>query len=228
MILWDELVAQSGYTPQTTGTWTKTSGPGPSAPGTYNGSISFTGTATGTSVYTYTVTGVGCNDTGTVTVTYTNLGARINDECGVSFTAVISGVPSTETISDERFDGVCPEFPPATPSADKPTSWGSGTFDDLWYRVNAPSHKGAYTMSVQIDGTPYGVQGVTSPAIALYDGCDPADLLTANTPLPSGQTGTCTTGLSGSGSPAYIYIRVGRNQASTGGYRFDIIITTFE
>lgn len=225
--LWDALVTQSGYTPQTTGVWAKVSGPGPSAPGTYNGSIDFEGTGSGTTVYTYTVSGT-CNMVGQVSVQYSETGVRINDECGPSFTAVISAVPSFETIADERFDGSCPSFAASTPSDDPPVSWGAATYDDLWYRVNTVSHKGTYTMTIQIDGAPYGVQGVTSPAIAIYESCDVADLLSANTPLPSGQSATVSTGLSSSGNPPYIYIRVGRNQASTGGTRFDVNITTFE
>jgi len=226
--LFTELTAQSGYTPQTAGTWAKVSGPGPSAPGTYNGTIDFTGTTTGNTIYTYTVTQDTCTEVATVTVQWTLSGVRANDECGTIYTAILGGVPSSESILDERFDGLCPALAPSTPSDDPPSSWGSATFDDLWYRVNAPTYKGAYTMNVQIDGTPYGVDGVYSPVVALYTSCDVADLITASTPLPSGQSSTCITSLLGTGTPAFIYIRVGRSQASIGGYRFDLIITTYE
>lgn len=224
--LFTELTAQSGYTPQASGTWAKVSGPGPSAPGTYNGTIDFTGTTTGNTIYTYTVTQDTCTDIATVTVQWTLTGARVNDECAGVITILVTSVGGVVSLQDQRFDGLCPTYPAATPSDDPPSNWGSITVDDLWYRVPAPANKGDYTMIIEIDGSPYSTDGVFSPLIAAYSSCDVADLLEANVPTANYNAAI---GFSVLDSPTYpyYYIRVGRDQASTGGYRFDINISTF-
>ena len=224
--LFTELAAQSGYTPQTGGTWAKVSGPGPSAPGTYNGTVNFTGTTTGNTIYTYTVTQDTCTDIATVTVQWANTGVRVNDECTGVITILVTTIGGVVSIQDQRFDGVCPTFPASTPSNDPPSNWGAGTFDDLWYRIPVPPNKDDYTMIIEIDGLPYGSDGVFSPLIAAYTSCDVADLEESNVPTV-GQNAAIAFTISDPHPVPYYYIRVGRNTTSTGGYRFDINISTF-
>ncbi len=224
--LFTELAAQSGYTPQTTGTWAKLSGPGPSAPGTYNGKVNFTGTTTGTTVYSYSVTQDTCDVTGLVTVNWTNTGARVNDECSGAINILVTTVGGVVSLQDQRFDGLCPTYPAATPSDDPPANWGSITVDDLWYRIPVPPNKDDYTMIIEIDGLPYGSDGVFSPLIAAYTSCDVADLVEANVPTANANAAIAFS-ISDPHPDPFYYIRVGRNQASTNGYRFDINISTF-
>ena len=217
--LWSQLVAQSGFTPQATGTWTRVSVAGPQPPATYNANISFANVATGSYIYRYTVTNGSCTSTADVTVVWTQIAARANDEC-------LGALPLPLPFTYERgffqtdgltFAGQCPNFAQATASANAPAQWGAGTFVDLWYVVALPPHDQDYQFSVTIDGQQYGQQGVISPRIAVYTNCN--TLLSAASPV-SGQNTNITQTIT---TPQTLYIRVGRT--STSPSNFSIIIS---
>lgn len=218
--LWSQLVAQSGFTPQATGTWTRVSTSGPQAPASYNADISFANVASGTYIYRYTVANGPCTSEADVTVVWTLIPARANDECinalplPLPFTYE-GGFYQTDNLT---FGGQCPNYAAATASANAPAQWGAGTFVDLWYSVALPPHDQDYQFSVTIDGQQYGQGGVISPRIALYSACN--TLLEAATPV-SGQNTNITRTIT---APQTLIIRVGRTSTSPNNFSIIIII----
>ena len=225
--LWNNLVAQSGFTPLTTGTWSFEGGPTTiQPPSTYNQSISFTGALTGTYEYQYLVTNGLCTSKASVFVLWTNTGLRANDECaGRLLLPIPSSYTNAANMGIIQFDnltfaGQCPNFAPATVSASPPAQWGATPVRDLWYRIVPPAHIDNYQLDITISGQNYGQQGVVSPRIATYTSCN--TLQEAAIPL-SGQTSTISQTINVSSLPTEIIIRVGC--IATSAPNFSLIIS---
>lgn len=187
--LWSQLVAQSGFTPQATGTWTRVSATGPQPPATYNGNISFANVATGSYIYRYSVTNGLCTSTADVTVVWTQIAPRPNDNClnALQILMPLNYVSGTYQSDGNSISGQCPNKPSATSSANPPPQWGVATVYDLWYRVDLPAPTPpdqSYQFTVFVDGQQYGLAGIESPRLAIYSDCN--TLLDAPSPI-SGQ-----------------------------------------
>lgn len=227
--LWNELVAQSGFTPSTTGTWTLALGVGPAAPATYNGNIDFTSTSPGVFLYQYTVESSvdeKCAHTANVAVNWSGTGLRANDECAGATLIQLTSTDTTLSFPD-TFASNCPFFAAATESDDLPTLWGTNV-DDLWYLVQWPSMApDGGTVLIDVTGQPYGLDGVFSPLVASYSDCELED---AETFGPSNQVTSFQLQLpiDGTTGPTSTLVRVGRQQNSTAGFRFDLRIQTIQ
>ncbi len=217
--LWSQLVAQSGFTPQATGTWTRVSATGPQPPATYNANISFANVASNSYIYRYTVTNGLCTSTADVTVVWTQVAPRSNDNCtsALPISMPLTYVSGTYQSDGNSLAGQCPNKPSATASASPPAQWGAGTFYDLWYVISLPLHSETYQLSVSIDGQQYGQGGIVEPRVALYSSCN---TLLAAAPAVPGQVATITQTISNAQN---IYIRVGGSAISPSN--FSIIIS---
>lgn len=218
--LWSQLVAQSGFTPQTTGTWTRVSATGPQPPATYNANITFANVASGSYIYRYTVTNGLCTSTADVTVVWSLLQPRPNDDClnALPLPLPINYVSGLYTTDNLTLRSQCPNFAAATASANPPAQWGAVTVYDLWYKIDLPSPPDvSYLLSVTIDGQQYGVAGIEVPRIALYSDCN---TLISTLPPVTGQYITLTRVIT---SAQTIYIRVGGTD--TNKSNFSLIIS---
>lgn len=207
----------------TGGTWLKVTGPGPAAPGTYNGDIDFDGTTEGRTIYSYTVVSGACSDISYATVDYYIKKVRSNNECAGAINVLGFGGPGlsagirAETLADE-----CPG--PMVPTAGLdpiPVAWGAGSFSgDVWYRVNAPSSLTPYGVYITADGNDYP-DGVITPVIAAYTGtCASLVLENAERSLNNGQASVFVS--VPASTVLTIYVRVACVQGTEG--KFSLVV----
>lgn len=153
IVLYDQLEGAA-----TTGTWSKVSGPGPAAPGTYNGTIDFAMTSNGVSVYRYTVTSGLVTTTADVTVTWNpDLQVRPNDTCTTA--TVIPGTNSAvfSILYPDSNAQSCELglLPPTDSGETEPANWIYTPYSgDLWYQFTVPALANAYTVYVSALGSP--------------------------------------------------------------------------
>lgn len=222
--------------PTTGGTWsyvgTGSTGSAPlppAPPGTYNGTIDFAGVANGSWPYKYEVTSGSCTHTSIATVTVGDHVPVVHDDCATAKVMAFPYNNSCYELFGETLVGSCPG--PADPDFDSsitaPTAWGSGAFDaDVWYQFtyNPASNPGGVApinMAVSVKGSPYGSNGVTNPAIAIYSSCSSASLVHAD--ISPNQDITII--LSGIFASSFTYyVRVSAPDGSEG--KFDIALTT--
>lgn len=236
---YDILAANSpAETPPTTGgTWTYT-GTGstgvppfpPAAPGTYNGTLAFAGVANGTYEYTYTVTSGSCTDTSTVTITVSDFTPVANNLCANARNMAFPYSGGCSEFTEQNLSYECPgQNEPTLDPISVPTAWGSATYDsDLWYMftfnpANAPGGIVPNAMAITVDGSPYGIEGVVNPVIAIYSTCSAGSLVAAD--VAPGNTQTVSTVVTGVFSSTFTYyIRVSSPNTQEG--KFTISITT--
>ena len=196
------------------GTWTKISGNGPAAPGTYNGTLNFTGTTDGISIYDYTVTSGGCTHTSRLTYNSITPNVRTNDDCAGSFTLVTS---STITLyNDER----CPGLAAPTDSGVGAASAWSSAEEDLWFKYYIPTSASPVDLEVIVDGSPYA-DGINQPMLAAYSGNCGA-LVEIDSGVGTSSQVSVNFTVSGASTPLYIYVRLASTAANAG--QFDITI----
>lgn len=198
----------------TGGTWTKISGPGPAAPGSYNGTMNFTGTTDGESVYEYEVTASTCTHTTQLTYNSITPDPRTNETCATA--QVIFGSFESH-YNDERCPGLAA---PTNSGVAAPTGW-SGTEPDIWYRFYIPTTASNTDYEVVIDGSPYS-DGIKQPMIAAYSGTC-GGLIEEDSSTGSGNSATINFSVLGAATPELIYIRIASTVANAG--QFDLIIT---
>lgn len=197
------LTEENGGVPPTTGgTWSyvgsgSTGAPPlpPAAPGAYDGTLDFTGVTNadpGTYIYRYTVTSGGCSATADVDVSnYTNL-LVYNDTCATPRTLVFPYNGGTSTLSNQLLGEACPgQKHPTYSAVANPAAWGALSFaGDLWYEVNYESSYPTtqpIVMSITVDGSAYGNEGIVEPFLAVYSACTPT-LVKADVPVSNSQT----------------------------------------
>ena len=197
----------------TGGTWTKISGSGPAAPGTYNGTLNFTGAADGESVYEYEVTSGGCTHTSQIIYSSITPKPRTNDDC----TGAMPLVESRITLyNDERCPGL---VAPTDSGVAAPSAWGS-TPADLWFKLFIPTSASTVSVEIVIDGSPYN-DGVSQPMLAIYSGTCGA-LVEEDSSISFNSVVSVSFTVSGSLTPTTRYARM----ASPVGYegQFDVIV----
>lgn len=197
----------------TGGTWTKVSGPGPSAPLTYNDSIDFTGTSDGITIYEYEVTSSTCTHTALVQYVSTTPLDRINDDCSGASTLYTS----TQVLyNDERCPGL---VAPTNSGVTLPTTWPS-LEPDLWYKFYIPTSTVNLAYEIIVDGSIYS-DGIQQPMIAVYDGtCGALNELDSN--VGAYKTASVSFTVLSASTPEIIYLRVASTTANAG--QFDIIV----
>lgn len=143
------------------GVWSLVSGPPtpPDPPITWDGTIEFDLTDIGVYTYRYTVE---CGYFADLIVNRSVAAPRPNDDC-LNASNISSG-----SITNQNSALQCPDFQEATDSG-LVSPWGTGTFKDLWYKVNQLST--GTTLSVSVDGSPYTAGGINEPVIAFYGAC---------------------------------------------------------
>lgn len=216
-------------TATTGGSWSFISGPmgAPSPPVDYDDDVDFSSAPDGTYVYRYTVTVGDCTTMSEVTVIVGSVNNAQNDDCTVAtnitthFTFATTAIPSGTTVlnSAELWTQGC-EKDIATLSDDSP--WSLAT-SDIWYKVPLPILSPAqdYNVGVQVTSA-FFLNGLLQPSLALYTGND-CDNLTL---IDQSESSTSSVSLVAfiTGSPTFLYIRVGARGTNEG--LFDIIITT--
>lgn len=215
----------------TTGTWSQISIPsgasGPAAPGTYNGTINFSGEPAGQYVYRYT-SGVSTAD---VTVNWNPLSSRQNDTCaGAQGYGVPGSVPFTVTNNEylTNAEDCSRSLSAPTDSGDtKPALWGAGPFggEDIWFLTYTPAQASAYVISVTVDGSVYGDEGLVNPCIELYTGSTTDTCSTKTTAAylasPPGVEQTQDVSVTVGPTAGLLWIRV----ASYTAGKFDLILS---
>lgn len=204
----------------------------PAAPGTYNGTLNFTGVAPGSYTYTATVSVTVGSDTceHVVDITYdlTQHLPVVNDDC-VDASVMLFPYGACFTLEQETILEECPGIDQADfdSSIAKPAAWGSFTYNaDVWYKFsydpsNNPGGVAPINMAINVDGSPYGAEGIQYPALAIYSDCDASDLVIASV----SNTQSKTINLTGIFASSFTYyIRVSAPQGNEG--KFDISITT--
>ena len=197
------------------GTWTLVSGPGPAAPGVYNGTLNFTGTTDGVSVYRYTVTSGGCSDSSDITYDSITPATRTNDACA-------GAMPLTSTNTSLYNDERCPGLAAPTNSGiGAPAAWAS-TPADIWYKIFIPTSSTTVTTEVIVDGSPYS-DGIDQPMLAAYSGTCGA-LVEEDSSISATNIGTVNFTVVSGSTPETIYIRVASPVGLEG--QFDITVNT--
>lgn len=233
---YEDLTNVSEAAPSTTGTWSYT-GTGstgaaplpPAPPALYDDDIDFEGVAAGTYPYTYTVTDCDGGDvTATVTYTLTNRIAVKNDECSGSRLLVFPYQGGVSKLTEQTLAGNCPGLADPTYSVapTHPTGWGSSSnfSADTWYKVSFDADYPVppiIVMSITVDGSPYGAEGVYEPFIAIHPDCSTA-ALDSETPFTGSQEVTIVRDSVFNADFTY-YIRVSCHTGNEG--KFDISIT---
>lgn len=196
------------------GTWTKISGPGPAAPGVYNGTLNFTGTTDGTSIYEYSVTSGGCTHTSQITYESITPDPRVNDDCAgaVNLTASI-----TRLYNDERCPGM---IAPTDSGVAAPAAWGS-TAPDIWYKYTVPTSSTDVDLEILVDGSGYS-DGIYQPRLAVYSGTCGA-LSEEDALIGADYTALANVTVNAVSTPEVLYIRIASTTANAG--QFDLVIT---
>lgn len=231
---YSDITHSDGNVPSDSGTWTYT-GSGstgvaplpPDPPTLFDDDIDFDGVDAGTYPYTYTVLDCDSNPI-TATVTYTVIDQIpiSNDVCSGARTLVFPYQGGVSKLTNQTFIGSCPG--PAAPTLSAfsiPTGWGSTTFSaDLWYKVTFDVDYPVppiIVMSIDVDGTPYGTEGISQPFIAVYSICDEDEVIHAESPVESQQVTVVIDNVFN--ADFTYYIRVGVLPGNEG--KFDINIT---
>lgn len=232
--LYDALAGTRIVTPS--GTWTNlgTASPSPSAPGTYNGDITFTqGThAAGTHTYRYTVVSGSASDTADVEVTFITHTVPTNNECAGATAITFSGRGANTSLTDLTLAEACPGNAAATLSVTAlPSAWGAYSFtSDVWYTFTATAYYDTISMAyvdypilVSINGANYGTdEGIYAPAIAIYDGtCGALVERSAALASTSTQSISAQANMSGSTSKTY-FVRVSSITGYEGKYAINV------
>ena len=232
--LHDALAGTRIVTPS--GTWTNlgTASPSPSAPGTYNGDITFTqGThAAGTHTYRYTVVSGSASDTADVEVTFITHTVPTNNECSGATSITFSGRGANTSLTDLTLAEACPGNAAATLSVTAlPSAWGAYSFtSDVWYTFTATAYYDTISMTyvdypilVSINGANYGTdEGIYAPAIAIYDGtCGALVERSAALASSSTQSISAQANMSGSTSKTY-FVRVSSITGYEGKYAINV------
>lgn len=219
-------------TKTTGGTWTRVSATGPSAPGTYNGTIDLTGYASGIYIYRYTVTSSGKTTNSDLSINWNTPPTVHNNNCtGATLIATHTLTRSGETevtglsISN---NGTCADATDSTLDATTalPTQWGVTATADNWFKVRLPQgNTSPFEVIVSLVTDSYGEQGVEDIMVALYTGtCGSLTLKNAEGPVSRTQLLSSIALIPASNSSEYMYIRVGIPASTTGLY--DMLIQT--
>ena len=196
------------------GTWTKISGPGPAAPGAYNGTMNFTGTTDGESVYEYEVTSGSCTHTTSITYNSITPDTRVNDDCAGSLT--ITNL-SSQLYNDERCPGLAA---PTDSGVTTPAMWPASE-PDIWFRYFVNTSTTDVDLEFRIDSSSYS-DGIHQPMLAVYTGTCGA-LVEEDSVVGTSSVAINNVTIPLASTPETIYIRVASIPATAG--QFDIIIT---
>lgn len=203
-----------------TGTWTKTSETGPTAPSTATGSINLSTYGAGTYSYRYTVTNGTCTDNTTVNFVVQAHSPVANDTCATAQTISFGGADRVSTVELLTNKATCPGLrPPTMSTVALPSAWSLGTYNgDLWYEFTAPYQEFglSYPITVTVSGSSYGQElGIKAPAIAVYRGdCPGFTLEKAVASNELNQTASVTISFGTLNTNQKFFIRV----SSIGGY----------
>lgn len=198
----------------TGGTWTKISGPGPAAPGVYNGTLNFTGTSDGESIYEYEVTSSTCTHTSQITYNSITPSARTNDACAGAFGVSTSSIA---LYNDER----CPGMAAPTLSGIAAASAWAGAEPDIWFKYTVPTSSIDVDLEISIDGSIYS-DSIFQPMLAVYSGTC-GGLVEEDSGVGSTNYVSCNVTVTAVSTPEIIYIRVASAAANAG--QFDLNIT---
>lgn len=227
----DLTTANGGVAPSDSGAWTTDLTTGapplpPAEPAAYNDDIDFEGVDPGVYPYTYTVASCDGDIEATVTYTLTPLLPVVNDNCAGARPLVFPYQGGTSKLTEQSLAGSCPGMADPTYQAiATPTAWGTGTFtSDVWFVLSFDSTYPVppiVVVTIDIDGTPYGSEGVFEPHMAAYTNCSNA-LVSADVPTPN--TSLCSLVYSSIFSTDFTYyIRVACKAGNEG--KFDINVT---
>lgn len=165
------------------GTWTSSDDPNaplfPLPPVDYDDPIDFTGSKAGTVTYTYTVTNGDCTDSKSIQYTVRAFTPIPNNTCATATVLAFPYGGGTGGVDNQNLSCSCPgNLKPTMSVTPVPAGWGTSSLykADLWYRFQYTS---TYfptgqpsSMTISVDGTPYGTQGIKEPVIAVYSNCD--------------------------------------------------------
>lgn len=197
----------------TGGTWTLVSGPGPAAPGAWNGTMNFMGTTDGVSVYSYEVTASTCSHTSYLTYNSITPDTRVNDACAGSITVSNS---NTALYNDERCPGMAA---PTDSGVALPTAW-AGLQPDIWYKYLVPTSTTDVDLEIIIDGSPYS-DGIYQPMVAVYSGTC-GGLTEEDSVVGGASSATVNATVLSAATPEILYIRIASTTGNAG--QFDLTI----
>lgn len=200
----------------------------PNPPAAYNDDVTVDPTvANGTYTYRYTVILGAKTSTADLDLVVADQLEPSNDNCAdaINLAFPYTGGGSA-TVDNQTLGEDCPgQLSPTNSGVAIPSKWGSATYSkDLWYKFYWDASYPAplpSTVTVTVDGKPYGPDGVNQPVIAVYDSCG-GTLVDAEVGIYSKKQADII--LSGMFTSSFTYyIRVSAAEGNEG--KFDISLT---
>lgn len=182
--------------------------------------VDFSSATPDTYTFTYTCTSGSCSDAMTLTVIVKE--ASVNNACS---DAIVMSWPTSNTVSAAVLTCDSDTSLETVPSTDQnPSRWNNTAHSgDVWFKFTTTAVTNG---SVQIDGTPFGINGIVNPQVAVYSSssaCTIDNWTIINNNAETGNGQTTSVALSGLSATTTYWIRVTAGASGNEG-QFNITV----